>query len=220
MKKMGRFLGGLLIAAFSVLPSIGSATLLKVDLGQTGQDVQAGFVDISGSANTVSVFYFSGIGISISGDAGSGYRKTGNPGPRPQMTGALGDLAEDFFFSNTGIQLKFTGLTAGNYSFTSWSHDSGFIQSTYKIAVNGTDLLSGITATTGASPAVISSSTLSFYSDGVGSDDFLFFETANAQRGDTAVILNGFTLQSVPEPGTVALLGLGLLGLAASRKRK
>lgn len=215
MKKIGRLLGGLLIAAASALPSMGSATLLKIDIGLNGQQIQTGFVGLSGaSAATAASNTFSGVGVAIAGSNTSGFRDRGN------ATNALGDLAEDFFFSTTQIQLTLTGLTAGNYSFTSWSHDQGYVQSQYKIAFNGTEVLSGITATTGASPASISASTLSFYSDGIGSDVFSFVETANAQRGDSAVILNGFTLQSVPEPGTVALLGLGLLGLAVSRKRQ
>lgn len=215
MKKIGRFLGGLLIAAASTVPSMASATVLKVDVGLVGQDIQSGFVGLSGASTSTSASgTFGGVGVAIAGLNTAGFRDRGD------LTNALGDLAEDFFFSTTRINLTLTNLAAGNYSLTSWSHDQSFVQSTHKITFNGTDLLSGIVATTGTSPTAIGFGSVSFYSDGMGSDVFSFIETSNAARGDTAVILNGFTLQSVPEPGTVALLGLGLLGLALRRQRQ
>ena len=48
--------------------------------------------------------------------------------------------------------------------------------------------------------------------------------TANPQGGGQAFVVDDFTLSSdaasIPEPGTLALLGLSLAGLAASRRRK
>jgi len=211
MKKIRHLVGCALIATVSALPSISSATLLNVDFGETGQDIQSGFVGLSGSTSAISA---TGTGFTIAGTGTSmGFRDRGD------VTNAIGNLVEDFYFANSQITLTFSNLTAGNYSLTSWFHDTSYVQSVLKINVNSVDLLTGLSATAGFSPASIGTGTVNFYSDGVGDDVVSFIETSEPRQG-SAVILNGFSLQSVPEPASIALLGLGLVGLAVSRKRK
>ncbi len=38
--------------------------------------------------------------------------------------------------------------------------------------------------------------------------------------GDNQILIDNVQIGSVPEPGTLALIGLGLSGLAAARRRK
>ena len=45
-------------------------------------------------------------------------------------------------------------------------------------------------------------------------------EQIDPSQGYILIELNSLTKRSAPEPGTLALLGLGLAGLAASRQRK
>ncbi len=52
----------------------------------------------------------------------------------------------------------------------------------------------------------------------VAGDGRLNFYITNSENYATGVIWKGET--SVPEPGTLALLSLGLLGLGAARRRK
>ena len=76
----------------------------------------------------------------------------------------------------------------------------------------------------GLAPSTYSTGTFSFVSDGVNPVDILFqtgFTNATVTR---EVVLNGFTLEAIPEPMGSTVMGMAALGLLlykwqASRNR-
>lgn len=205
-----KFINAVLISlVFAATSLTANATIIRVDIGVQGQDIQSdGFEELNGFNGT-----FSGIDVALSGIGTKGFRN------RNDVTNILGDLTEDFFFATNSITLTFDNLTAGNYSFTSWHHDRDYTQSFLNINSSGTDVLN-FQASTGHNPLSIASGTILFTSDGVGSDTIQFTTSSKVRGGASAVILSGFTVQSVPEPTTLAIFALGIIGLASRRLKK
>jgi hypothetical protein len=188
-----------------------NATLISVDVGANGQQLQSGFDGLTDTLTGT----FGAIGVTLTGSGTEGLRDRGD------VTGPLGDLAEDFFFATTSITLTLENLAAGNYSFTSWHHDAQNTQSFLNIISSGTSAMN-FQATTGFSPSSIASGTVAFTSDGIGSDTIQFTTSSTVRGGASAVILSGFSVESVSvsEPPALAILGLGLAALGFSRRKK
>jgi hypothetical protein len=121
--------------------------------------------------------------------------------------------------------LSLAGLTIGQtYEFEAWVNDSdisGF--SSYDLSIDGGDVyLDPNTARDSTSGEVVAGGLGQFVIGTFVAD--ASSQVLTMERGEVGGGLNGFQLRSVaasvPEPGTLALLGLGFAGLASARRRR
>lgn len=193
--------------ACSIASLSANAAIINVDIGADGQQVQTGYEELT----QVFLGTFDGVSITLSGVGTQGFRDRGD------VNGVLGDLAEDFFFATTSITLVFENLAAGNYSFTSWHHDSDYTQSFLNIISSGTSALN-FQATTGNNPGSFTSGTAFFSSDGSGTETIQFTTASKVRNNASAIILNGFSVTEVTAPASLSVFLLGFIGMALRRK--
>ena len=156
-------------------------------------------------------------------------------------TQALTRLGEDFIKNNNGvIRVTLGSLPAGDYTVTSYHNDPDNVQSN-RIGVFVTDA-SGTAvqrADTGDASENIPGSTTQAQLDALttnimnrssavfnirsnGTDPVLIVfdgRLSTQTPVDNETPFNGLQIEVIPEPGTLGLLGVGVLGLLARRRR-
>jgi hypothetical protein len=147
-----------------------------------------------------------------------------------RVTGAqLGDVIEiDFFAADAGYRNQLwwgSTLAVDNQGNQGWSErDRGSYAASNGVlnfsfcSVNVTACLSN-TANDGSRPG--SSQSIGMWLTDNGNTAWLLWDDSGANSDDNHDdLIVRLTYRSVPEPGTLALLGLGLIGIALFRRRK
>ncbi len=124
--------------------------------------------------------------------------------------GGSSALGTDGFYENGSQYLTVSNAPAGTWQFATY-HGQEWGAATYDILVDGVLTVDEHVTGTGDAP---SEALFSIVSNGV---DDIIIEIAAGSTGNGYTFINGFSTDLVPEPATMALLGLGGLLL---RRRK
>jgi len=221
----------------------GTATSLLLDLQPTGGTTAAGFEAYEATNQVLSTGAgtdYSAFGATVNVDVNASNLPDGNLDFRAvARDGALGDKENDWIGAdtrNSGVDVSLSvivsGLPAGQYSWVSTHHDGGSNAtngnlnglSDYQfVDANGAGpvVADGITISEQNAGDPISTFSHSFQSNGSPVSFSMIMDNGQGGTGNPLfALINSVEINLVPEPTTFALFGLGLVGMATTRRRK
>lgn len=225
-------LNGLRVTQISSGPKYLNYALL--DFGPAGQRVEPGYTAVGTAANLANNTALAPTQVtSLFGDkftvalSAVDWRDRGDS----TSTAALARLGEDFVKNNAGdITVTLGGLAKGTYLVASHHIDTDNTQSpaieVYVTDALGTDVLQPMLGNANFAVPLNSLNTdivnytgVRFLIESNGTDNVVI--RFNGTGADLEVPLNGLSIQMVvPEPSTLVLAGLGLVGLIWSGRRR